>query len=314
MLILMGGINNDVEDTNIKMYHIRGTNDVNTRAIQVPCRAASLNSNDVFIVQSDSSVFLWLGKGASLEEIEVAKNVAQFICPDRDLKMVDEEDEPEEFWDIVGEREPYPTGPRLQNASSDMPCRLFQCSNASGRFQVEEIIDFTQEDLVEDDVMLLDTFDEIFVWVGKGANRIEKKESLNAAMEYIRTDPAGRTPDTTMIAQVKQGFEPPNFTGHFHGWDPEKWSKGKTYEELKEEFGEEETEVTSVQEEIANYSKTYTYKVLLQKPVPAGVDPASREKHLSDTEFKEVFKMSKQDYETKPQWKRTALKKQVGLF
>ena len=42
--------------------------------------------------------------------------------------------------------------------------------------------------------------------------------------EYIRTDPAGRSEDNTLVLTVKQGFEPTSFTGHFHGWDPEKWS------------------------------------------------------------------------------------------
>ena len=47
--------------------------------------------------------------------------------------------------------------------------------------------------------------------------------------EYIRTDPAGRNEDNTLILTVKQGFEPTSFTGHFHGWDPEKWSVRSLY-------------------------------------------------------------------------------------
>lgn len=42
--------------------------------------------------------------------------------------------------------------------------------------------------------------------------------------DYVRSDPSGRTLDDTMIIQVKQGYEPLNFTGHFQAWDRDKWS------------------------------------------------------------------------------------------
>ena len=83
------------------------------------------------------------------------------------------------------------------------PPRLFQCSNASGGFRVEEIPEFTQEDLIEDDVMILDTFDQVFVWVGKNANAEEKEMSLKTAVEYIKSDPAERDLDSTPLLQVR---------------------------------------------------------------------------------------------------------------
>ena len=41
---------------------------------------------------------------------------------------------------------------------------------------------------------------------------------------YIKSDETGRTVENTNIMQVKQGYEPLNFTGYFQAWDPEKWS------------------------------------------------------------------------------------------
>lgn len=55
---------------------------------------------------------------------------------------------------------------RLQQNSSVSP-RLFECSNKTGTFMATEIVDFTQDDLEEDDVYLLDTWDEVS-WGGHG--------------------------------------------------------------------------------------------------------------------------------------------------
>lgn len=61
------------------------------------------------------------------------------------------------------------------------------------------------------------------MWVGNSANQYETKEAWNSAQEYLRTHPAGRDPDTPIVF-VKQGYEPPTFTGWFNAWDPHKWS------------------------------------------------------------------------------------------
>lgn len=50
---------------------------------------------------------------------------------------------------------------RLQQMVLDHQPRLFECSNKTGRFIVTEVTQFTQDDLNEDDVMLLDTWDQV---------------------------------------------------------------------------------------------------------------------------------------------------------
>ncbi|KAL8612459.1 hypothetical protein ACOMHN_058587 [Nucella lapillus] len=162
--------------------------------------------------------------------------------------------------------------------------------------------------------MLLDTVTEVFVWVGSGANETEKKEALTTAMEYIRTDPAGRNEDNTLILTVKQGFEPTSFTGHFHAWDPEKWSQGKTYEDLKRELGQENVAATSVKEELEFYYKTHPVDVLRKRTLPKGVDPSCKERYLSDPDFEAVFGIPRVDYQEMRPWRQVQLKKKVGLF
>ena len=42
-------------------------------------------------------------------------------------------------------------------------------------------IELYSQDMVEDDVMILDSGDEIYVWIGNDANQDERKESLKLA-------------------------------------------------------------------------------------------------------------------------------------
>lgn len=90
------------------------------------------------------------------------------------------------------------------------------------RFQVEEILDFSQADLVEEDVMVLDAWHSLFIWIGVNSNKQELGQVEKGVIEYLRTDPKGRDLDTPIL-KVRQGCEPPTFTGFFGTWDPEAW-------------------------------------------------------------------------------------------
>lgn len=63
----------------------------------------------------------------------------------------------------------------------------------------------------------------MFLWIGAEANAAEKEGTLSTAQEYLVTHPSGRDPDTPILI-IKQGFEPPTFTGWFLAWDPHMWS------------------------------------------------------------------------------------------
>ncbi|XP_076823836.1 villin-1-like [Clavelina lepadiformis] len=337
LIIFEGGTSreqpNPPEEPPTRLFQVRGTNEFNTKAIEVKPVASSLNSNDVFLFKAPRETYMWCGKGSSGDEREMAKNVADVISK-KDLETLSEGNEPALFWAALGGRVPYADSSKLQESEHEHNARLFECSNASGNFKCEEIVNFVQEDLDEDDVMLLDTYSEVYLWVGQGANAIEKKESVAAAINYLKTDPTGARDPHTPIITVKQGFEPPTFTGWFGVWDPSKWSGNKSYEDLKRELGGQEdlfdsvlasavSAVSPTTNTVNNVAApagpvaTYSYEQLKTTPIdelPADVEPTRKEYHLSDQEFEVVFKMSKLDFASKPAWKQSSLKKQVGLF
>lgn len=314
-----GGQNNSDGPGDSYMLQVRGTNQLNTKAVQVEMDASSLNTNDVFVIFTKTQVFIWCGKGSTGDEREMAKKVTS--RSPREPVMVFEGQEKENFWNVLGGKKEYVNDKRLQEVETNHPARLFQMSNASGRFTVDEIPDFTQQDLVSDDVMILDVWDTVYVWIGEGANKQERDEAERLAIEYVNTDPAGRDPDTP-VYKVKQGYEPPTFTGFFGMWDRDLWSKGKSFEELKTELGEGNEAMSLVKkvaengsmdfQDVAKYS--YDELTVPAEELPAGVDPSCREIHLSNEDFEKVFKMKYSDFITKAPWKQQELKKKHRLF
>lgn len=49
-------------DRDARLFQVRGTEEMNTKATEVPARSSSLNSNDVFLLKTDNVCYLWYGK------------------------------------------------------------------------------------------------------------------------------------------------------------------------------------------------------------------------------------------------------------
>ncbi|XP_004674351.1 PREDICTED: villin-1 [Condylura cristata] len=332
MVVYQGGTSragNTEPEPSTRLFQVRGTTANNTKAFEVPARASSLNSNDVFLLKTQSCCYLWCGKGCSGDEREMAKVVADIISR-TEKQVVVEGQEPANFWMALGGKAPYANSKRLQEENLVITPRLFECSNQTGRFLATEIPDFNQDDLEEDDVFLLDVWDQVFFWIGKHANEEEKKAAAITVQEYLRTHPSGRDPETPIIV-VKQGYEPPTFTGWFLAWDPFKWSNVKSYEEQKEELGNSvnwdriSSEMTSHKPDVFHANSNlssgplpiFPLEQLVNVPaeeLPEGVNPSKKEAHLSTEDFTKALGMTPDAFYALPQWKQQNLKKEKGLF
>jgi advillin len=332
----------DSYDTDgVSLYHIKGTTELNTRAVQVPEVAASLNSGDCFALLTPTVVYIWQGKGSNPTERKTAQGTAAVIKGARTVTLVEEGKEPDAFWSAVGGKGEYPQA-KEEKAAAREP-RLFHCSSNHGHFHVEEIFNFTQDDLIDDDVMILDTYSEVFVWVGTKATREEKDTALTTALDFVTKAPDGRSADTP-IYKVHPGGEPPNFTCHFLGWNPAKVSAEDPYSDalvkLKggapakagaaaagptspkaESKGPAPAKAAPAKVEAVtrdsvgylDWSKNAYTIDQLKAGVP-NIDPANKPLYLADSAFTALFKMSKQDFIKLAKWKSDAEKKKAGLF
>jgi len=164
-----------------------------------------------------------MGKGASEHESNSVQLVAETLGADVGTE-VQEGEEPDEFWDHLGGQDQYRTSPELL-ARNTYPLRLFECCDASGNFVVEEVVgDWRQEDLNENNVMLLDSWTTLFVWIGgnaetgDGASENEQTQAVETAQKYLDLEPGVRSSETVPIIRIKQGQEPLSFKGFFQDW------------------------------------------------------------------------------------------------
>eukprot|EP00475_Leptophrys_vorax_P036482 TRINITY_DN6174_c0_g2_i2.p1 TRINITY_DN6174_c0_g2~~TRINITY_DN6174_c0_g2_i2.p1 ORF type:complete len:648 (+),score=43.93 TRINITY_DN6174_c0_g2_i2:255-1946(+) len=146
-------------------------------------------------------------KGAAIHAAEVLK-------PGSLVKHLVEGKETHVFWTNVGGKGDYGGARAGKEAPKD--ARLFQWTGAAAK----EVPNFTQDDLLSADVMLMDASPELFVWVGAQTADKDKREAMAVALRFLDHLAAteGRSRDTTVV-QVVEGYEPPLFTSLFGHWD-----------------------------------------------------------------------------------------------
>jgi len=207
---------------------------------------------------------------------------------------------------------------------------LFSCSNATGTLQLAPVFEFSQADLVEEDVYLLDSFTTIFVWIGSGANEQEKAGAKEAAAAYIATK--GYSADTAVVT-VKSGSEPAIFTCNFLGWSAS--TKARFVDPYEAKLAKLKAANPAEEEPVAvsdptppppkpaavpalPVGGTYTLNYdELKKPaeqLPAGLDPTKKEQYLSDADFEKVLGSPRGVFAAMKPWKQAQIKKAAGLF
>lgn len=188
--------------------------------VQVEPLSASLNSSDSFLLQTNSKLYAWSGNLSTAESQRAVLRLAEVLKPGVIARPVKEGLEPPIFWSSLGGKRKYASQREPRDVQKDP--RLYACSLSEGNLKVTEAHNFTQDDLLTDDVMVLDCHHSYYAWIGQNASTDEKEHALSIAKKYAervaRLD--GRMSETPIFI-ISEGNEPTFFTGFFQ-WDPSK--------------------------------------------------------------------------------------------
>lgn len=160
---------------------------------QKPLKQAQLDNNDCFILDTtDSNIFVWVGKKCNNKERSEAMTKAQGFLTSKKypswthVQRIIEGAEPTAFtqyfqtWRGAGELHSRLVRSLVSSEEHDSwEPRLFHAEirTKGSRFEIEEVFDFDQKDLDDDDIMILDAGKELFIWVGSGASEEERKRA-----------------------------------------------------------------------------------------------------------------------------------------
>lgn len=228
IIIHKGLYNPSAKSPLVRLYQIRTKySRLCRRIVQVsPAIPRMLNSEQCCILLlsfpdtgGTGMTYVWQGRNASQEEKFYVEQMGRVLTTNLyGLQVVEEGNEPHFFWSALGGK-PHP-GVIEDNIDYLRKARLFKCTNDRGFFRISEILlDFHQGDLKNDDVMLLDTGEHLFIWFGSQSTDSERIFALRACNLYLKHLEQHETELNRTLKFAKRGKEPWEFKKCFHGWD-----------------------------------------------------------------------------------------------
>uniref|UniRef100_A0A453GNU6 Gelsolin-like domain-containing protein n=1 Tax=Aegilops tauschii subsp. strangulata TaxID=200361 RepID=A0A453GNU6_AEGTS len=202
----------------IALFRVSGTAIHNNKTLHVDALATSLSSTDCFVLQTGSAMFTWHGNSSTYEQQQWAAKVAEFLKPGATVKHCKEGTESSAFWFALDGKQSYTSKPIMQDTIVRDP-HLYAFSIRKGRLEVTEIFNFCQDDMLTEDLMILDTHGEVFIWIGQCVEPKEKQKAFEIGQKYIEhamsiEDLSPYVP----LYKVSEGNEPCFFKTYF-SWD-----------------------------------------------------------------------------------------------
>ncbi len=303
------------ESTRAKaLFHIRGTDDGDTRAFECPdVNGIYLNSDDAFVLNTKESQYLWLGEFASSHLRAVSDHVCDIVRGTRSgPKKEIEGKESSAFKDAISWSEGYA---RHETRPNNLPVKYFLCSNSNKQYRADRTADFVQSDLSHSHQAILDRYWEVIVWLGRDTKAEDKKIALEVAVDYVDKANDGRKDCHVWV--MEEGDEVVDYSRYFQAWDPYRIKSAKKNVTQRPPLTRRESSLGKARELLlsSDGSAKYPLKTLLDRDyLPAGVDKRTLENYLRDEDFPEAFGMTAKDFFALPAWKRLEKKKTSPLF
>jgi hypothetical protein len=208
----------------VRLMHVKGKKHI--QVTEVPCSCSSLNSGDVFVLNTFSTIYLWIGKDCGAFERNKGGTFASALKDQNHSRQTivsledGGKDDNAEFWGALGGKGRIKTA---AEGGSDLDAdsgkthglkQVLRVSDASGQLKFVKVAEgkFGRQVLKSEDVFIVDSGYDIFVWIGKGSTAQERKGGMSYAQTYLNE--SGR-PSYLPISKLNEGVILPSFDAVF---------------------------------------------------------------------------------------------------
>ena len=174
-----------------KLLHVKKVGKV-TSIVEVPCKRASLNHGDAFILDAGEKIYVWKGQSCSPFEGSAAALAAEALEASRDGRAAATHEVDDAFWEALGGEGSITSA---EDAASVLPTPLekgegvlYRLSDAEdGELAMSEVGrgELSRSMLDGSDVFLCDTGPAILMWIGGKASARESAAAMDTANKYL---------------------------------------------------------------------------------------------------------------------------------
>ena len=178
-----------------------------TSIIEVPCKRASLNEGDSFVLDTGATIYVWAGSESSPFETLAANLAAENLEQERHGAAKATRDIDDYFWKKLGGEGKIKS---KEEAGEIMPVKsemgegvLYKLSDSTGSMQMTEIGrgELTPSMLDSDDVFVCDPGPELLVWIGGKASAKERAAAMNTATHYLKAQGKAITTPVSVLKE-----------------------------------------------------------------------------------------------------------------
>ncbi|CAL8070140.1 unnamed protein product [Orchesella dallaii] len=337
----------------VRLYVVLGVEELEAHFMEVECSVRSFRSNGCFLLfdLEHRILYIWIGSAAPPEIKNFALTGGTHVLRNPNwvpsiakVITLKQSHETESFWTVLrGNSSALKWSLQL---NQQVPAEMFRFTTINGKFepipivsprrsmQLQEPFPVIQEDLYNASqpsiFLVLSPDNTVFVW--QGWRRTVKREFVPEDEEPCNL--VDSIPLTTIWPKyrvcsvetglkyaehknskeayyVYAGLEPPEFVSVFPYWDEQVCKEAYDYHVNEGKQMHEKVSLSSLLEELTA-TRTYTIEELMEKP--EGVDLSRLEDYVSDEDFERLFSMPRSQFSGLQAWRKTELKKSVGLF
>eukprot|EP01083_Nonionella_stella_P277228 942465_1 len=237
--ILSGGVESGFNHVEPESYDPRLLKVVvkfkKVQVYQVKLESNSLNSVDVFILDGGLKIYQYNADKCNVWEKRKGNEVVDGIQEERSIQSKDTAiiegfgdsgDAVDEYWNYFGGKpdsmppdmapnDEYGANDEKQNAN--VTPSINKVNDDSGNVEITQVAkgknDFKRSMLDSKDCFIVDLGYSIYIWIGKGSTKAEKREAMKYAIKYC-TD-SGRSTNIPII-RINEGNETEEFLSAFN--------------------------------------------------------------------------------------------------